>query len=151
VFVIIYYAFQIFRPLPGAAWLLASPLKGSDLAFESDRHIEHVPIPITILHNTRDFVVRYSLGKQVGTNTISISTASHMPLLYLKLYCMSISNHVIYNDRVCLIISCVILEINFVPNLQSPYIFTNSEEEALAQLTSIYVVSLNWAQLYKIS
>ena len=35
------------------------------MAFESDRHVQNVNIPILILHEERDLVVPYRLGKQV--------------------------------------------------------------------------------------
>lgn len=56
---------QIYRYLPGFDYIFVRPLEKNDIAFQSDRHIAKIDIPIAIFHAIDDPVVPFALGVKV--------------------------------------------------------------------------------------
>ncbi|XP_035704338.1 lysophosphatidylserine lipase ABHD12 isoform X2 [Folsomia candida] len=52
----------IYRYLPGFDYIFVRPLEKNDIAFQSDRHIAKIDIPIAIFHAIDDPVVPFALG-----------------------------------------------------------------------------------------
>ncbi|XP_037083195.1 lysophosphatidylserine lipase ABHD12-like [Pollicipes pollicipes] len=53
---------SIYRKMPGFRWLILDPLIAHDMAFESDRHIANVTVPILIMHAEDDLIIPYELA-----------------------------------------------------------------------------------------
>uniref|UniRef100_A0A2P2I2R6 Monoacylglycerol lipase ABHD12-like n=1 Tax=Hirondellea gigas TaxID=1518452 RepID=A0A2P2I2R6_9CRUS len=55
----------VFRKMPMFSWLFLDPLCKAGLKFTSDQHIEHINIPVLILHAHDDLVVPFKLGRRL--------------------------------------------------------------------------------------
>jgi abhydrolase domain-containing protein 12 len=74
----------LWRYMPAFDWIFTSPLKRNDLAFESDKHIGNIHIPIMILHAVDDPVVPFMLGKKLYRIGIETRGNNSKPMYFLR-------------------------------------------------------------------
>jgi len=74
----------LWRYMPAFEWIFTSPLKKNDLAFESDKHIAFIHIPILILHAVDDPVVPFHLGRKLYQAALDTRGNTSKPVYFRR-------------------------------------------------------------------
>ncbi|CAL8139898.1 unnamed protein product [Orchesella dallaii] len=72
----------IYRYMPGFDYIFVKPLHRNDIAFESDRHIANIDIPMLIFHAIDDPVIPYFLGRKLHSIAKRKRSSSAKPIYF---------------------------------------------------------------------
>ncbi|KAG8234457.1 hypothetical protein J437_LFUL011856 [Ladona fulva] len=75
---------QLFRWMPWFDHFFLNPVNANNLAFETDKHLKNVNIPIIILHAEDDAVVPFKLGLKLYSSTRNARSEMDAPIDFIK-------------------------------------------------------------------